>query len=57
MDKVFRPKKPIITYLLVLINVLLFVVPALLGQTDNIFRELAVFGPYIRQGEYFRLIT
>ena len=57
MDKVFRPKKPIITYLLVLINVLLFVVPALLGQTDNIFRELAVFGPYIRQGEYYRLIT
>ena len=57
MDKVFRPKKPVITYLLVLINVLLFVVPALLGQTDNIFRELAVFGPYIRQGEYYRLIT
>lgn len=57
MDKVFRPKKPIITYLLVLINVLLFVAPALLGQTDNIFRELAVFGPYIRQGEYYRLIT
>lgn len=57
MDKVFRPKKPIITYLLVFINVLLFVVPALFGQTDNIFRELAVFGPYIRQGEYYRLIT
>lgn len=57
MSEVFKMKKPIITYILLLINILLFVVPALLGQSDNVFRDFAVFAPYIKQGEYYRLIT
>ena len=56
-DKIFMPKRAIITAILVFLNIAIFFVPLLLGKSDDVFRELAVFGPYIKQGEYYRLLT
>ena len=57
MEKVFKDKGPYITYVLIGINVLLFLLPILLGNYDYIINKYCVHGPSIRAGEYYRLIT
>ena len=57
IEKVFKDKGPYITYILMGINVLLFLVPVLLGNYDTIINRFCVYGPSIRRGEYYRLIT
>lgn len=57
-DDVFRKKKPIITYILIGINVFLYFIPVLLGKYNSIINSFCVYGPYIREyNEYYRLIT
>lgn len=57
MEKVFKNKEPIITYGLILLNVLLYLVPVLTGSYTKILKDFWIFGPAIRGGEYYRLIT
>lgn len=57
IEKVFKDKGPYITYVLMGINVLLYLVPILLGYYDYIISKFCVHGPSIRGGEYYRLIT
>ena len=57
VEKVFKNKGPYITYILIAINVLLFLVPLLLGQYDYIINAFCIHGPSIRVGEYYRLFT
>ncbi len=57
IEKVFKNKGPYITYILIAINVLLFLVPILLGKYDYIINAFCIHGPSIRIGEYYRLIT
>lgn len=57
MEKVFKDKGPYITYVLIGINVLLFLLPILFGNYDYIINKYCVHGPSIRAGEYYRLIT
>ena len=60
-EEVFSKKFPIVTYAIIAINVLVFVAMYLFGNgsTDNmtLYNFGAVYGPSIRNGEYYRLIT
>ena len=56
-DQVFKKKKPIITPILMAINILFFLVPNLISNYDNILDKYCLYGPYIREfDEYYRII-
>ena len=54
---VFAPKKPIVTYALIIINILVFFIPMLLSNSDIAVAYLGSYGPFVKMGEYYRLIT
>jgi len=56
-EDVFKKKKPIITSALIIINILIYIGSILLGKYDYLVNEFCVYGPLIRLGEYYRLIT
>lgn len=60
-EDIFKPKKPIMTYLLMAINTLVFVLMYVLGNGSNDVNTLLKFGAnyagLIRAGDYYRLIT
>ena len=57
VEKVFKSKFPTITYALIALNVILFIIPLLYGQLQQMVDTLCVHGPSIRAGEYHRLIS
>lgn len=57
VEKVFKMKYPMITYTLIAINIIFFVVPLVLGEYDTIYLLLCSHGPSIRAGQYYRLFT
>ncbi len=57
VEKVFEPKNPIITKTLIAINVIIFLFMYLSGSFDYYLNEYCVYGPFIKLGEYYRLIT
>lgn len=61
VEEVFKPKQPIVTYILLIINLAMYMVPpflgALLHQDLDPLLYFSVYGPNIRAGEYYRLIT
>jgi len=57
VEEVFKDKGPYITYVLIAINVLLYLLPILLGYYNEIVIRFCMHGPSIRAGEYYRLIT
>ena len=57
LDQLFRSKVPYITYLFVGINIILYIIPILLGQYTNLINLYAVYGPAVKNGEYYRLLT
>lgn len=57
MEKVFKIKKPVITTILVAINILLYILPIMFGNYDQIISKYSIYGPAIRGGEYYRLLT
>ncbi len=60
-ENIFKMKKPIITYILIAINVIMFISMYLFGKgsQDNytLIKFGANYGPLVKAGEYFRLIT
>ena len=54
---VFKPKRPIITYALIIINLLAFFIPLLIGNSEYVYNHFASYGPFIKMGEYYRLLT
>lgn len=60
-EDVFSIKKPVVTYGLIVINVLLFIAMYLFGEGSENVATLVRFGanypPLIQAGEYYRLIT
>lgn len=57
-EDIFKKKTPIITYGLIALNVLLYIIPILFGSYDNLVNRFCLYGPYIRDySEYYRLIT
>ncbi len=57
MEKIFSSKFPFVTYLLIAINIIFFVVPLLMGQFDYVIQSYCVHGPSIRAGQYYRLLS
>ena len=57
VEKVFKMKYPMITYTLIAINIIFFLVPVVLGEYDAIYLMLCSHGPSIRAGQYYRLFT
>ena len=57
LEKVFKSKVPYITYFLIAVNVIFYIVPILFGEYDNIINLYCVHGPSIRAGQYYRLLT
>lgn len=57
-ESVFKKKKPIITYILLGINIFMYFIPILLGNYNEILDYFCLYGPYVREyGEYYRLFT
>lgn len=57
-EEVFKKKKPIITYTLIALNVLIYLLSILFGNYNEILNKFCLYGPSIRNyGEYYRLIT
>lgn len=57
VEKVFKSKFPLVTYILIALNLIFFFVPYAFGESQSILLELCVHGPSIRYGQYYRLIT
>ncbi|HIR49211.1 MAG TPA: rhomboid family intramembrane serine protease [Candidatus Faecimonas gallistercoris] len=57
INAVFKNNFPMITYWLIAVNVILYVIPILFGQYNNLINGYSVWGPAIREGEYYRLLT
>ena len=60
-SNMYRQKKPIVTYSLIIINIIIFLLMELIGNGSQDINTLvnfgAVSGPLIRNGDYYRLIT
>lgn len=60
-EEIFKPKKPIITVSLIIINVIVFILMYILGKDSQDAFTLIKFGAFqkdlILGGEYYRLIT
>ena len=57
LEKVFKSKKPYITYFLIAVNVIFYLVSIFSGQYDTVINDYCIFGPSIRSGQYYRLLT
>ena len=57
IEKVFSKKVPYVTYLIIAICIICYIVPILMGIYDKVIATYSVYGPDIRKGEYFRLLT
>ena len=57
VEKVFRPKYPIITYILILINICMYVFPILSNNTQLFLEQFCIYRDYVLSGEYYRLLT
>lgn len=57
-ESIFKKKIPIITYGLIITNILIYVLSILFGNYNEILDRFCLYGPNIREyGEYYRLIT
>lgn len=57
LARIFSPKKPILTYLLITINVIIYIALALYDKTGNINYMFANNKVFVKQGEVYRLLT
>ena len=57
VEKVFKSKFPYITYLIIAMCVIFYLVPLVFGASDYILEAFGVHGPSIKAGQYYRLIT
>lgn len=57
IESVFKMKYPIVTYLLIALNVILYVIPVLTNSYDTIINNFCVYGSLIKAGQYYRIIT
>ena len=54
---VFSPKRPIVTYTLIIINLFVFLFPLFYGNFEQIYNLFASYGPFVKLGDYYRLLT
>lgn len=57
-DEVFSKKLPIITYILIGLNVIIFILQFVFDKDIELINKYALYGPIVREyNEYYRLIT
>ena len=57
-EEIFKPKKPIITYILIALNVIIFLYMMIGDNYSKMIEAFAVYKPYIVQrGQIYRLLT
>lgn len=57
VDEVFKMKYPLITYILIAMNVIIYFCSLVFGSYDHVLDQFCIFAPLIRSGQYYRLIT
>lgn len=57
VDEVFKMKYPLITYILIAMNVIIYLFSILFGSYDQVLDQFCIFAPLIRSGQYYRLLT
>lgn len=57
LAKIFSPKKPIVSYILIVLNVMIFLYTSIYDQNDRLFYEFANNYVYVQNGEIYRLLT
>ena len=57
MDKIFSTKKPIITYILIALSVIMFIISGFGYDTNKLLIFGANYGPLVKNGEIFRLVA
>lgn len=57
VEELFKPKKPVVTYTLIAINVIIFAIGIVLNLSDTLINLFANYGPLVVSGEYYRLFT
>ena len=57
LEKVFKNKGPYVTYFLIALCAIFYVVPLLTGELETTITYYGVHGPSIRAGQYYRLLT
>ncbi len=57
MDKIFSAKKPIVTYVLIALCVIMFIISGFGYDTETLVLFGANYGPLVRSGEIYRLVT
>lgn len=58
VDEIFKPKKPIMTYILIAINIFIFLIGILFNLQDPLINLFANYGPAVTEGkQYYRLLT
>ncbi len=57
VEEVFHPKKPIVTQILIVVQIAIFLWMTISGEFDFFINQFCVYGPFIRFGQYYRLIT
>ena len=56
-EEIFTPKKPIVTSIIIAINIIIFALGIVFFNHDNILNRFGLYGPFVRSGDYYRMIT
>lgn len=56
-EKIFTPKVPIITYILIGINIGVFILQKFFNFDSLFINLFALYGPYVREGQLYRLVS
>lgn len=57
VEDVFKEKTPIVTRVLVALNIMIYFYMVLTGNSELFTARFALFGPYVQLGQYYRLFT
>lgn len=57
VNEVFEKKKTYISYVLIAINVFIYLFFNLIGKYNDVLNNFCLYGPLVRLGEYYRLFT
>ncbi len=57
VDEVFKLKYPVVTYILICLNILFYIAPILTNTYEKILSSFCIYPLAIRLGQYYRLLT